>query len=424
MAEEKRLIATIIPEIDATALKDAVSQAFQQAFNVNVNVSGAFGGGTGSGGGSFAGNAVGNGSGQNVSQGVVDADSDTMANIQNEEGNRQAANKADDVGRVSKALKKLVGERQEADSEEQKGEQQKRARQMQMISSAANQFAGAGMSLIKNSFGVLEDIYGRLKAASPLLQTIESLFNLAMTLFFMPLGNKLAEVVLPATLELVDAVVDMWDKFEGKTLSEMFEHAFTYGVGLLADYFQNIGELLQNEGGLLGSIGDLFVSIGDFIENNGVKVLDAILKITDLVISHLGTIITLIGAFYGFYIGYTMAKDALGFLGWIPGVSTVVGTAGGLVGAASGAAIGAGVSAWIGLPFAEGGHVNATPGGVPAIVGEGGEGEWIIPDSKMGSLGGVTNYFQFYGLTNEELVNLIDDRINRQISGARLRGSF
>lgn len=422
MAEEKRLIATIIPEIDATALKDAVSQAFQQAFNVNVNVSGAFGGGTGNGGGSSAGNAVGNGSGQNVSQGVVDADSDTMANIQNEEGNRQAANKADDVGRVSKALKKLVGERQEADSEEQKGEQQKRARQMQMISSAASQFAGAGLSLMKNSFGILEDIYGRLKAASPLLQTIESLFNLAMTLFFMPLGNKLAEVILPATLELVDAVVDMWDSFEGNTLSEMFEHAFTYGVGLLADYFQNIGGILEEQGGLLGTIGSLLTWVGDFIEGSGYSVLSGILNVVEWVLDNIKTVISLIVAFYAMQyaanIAMMMVQGSANSFAGLFGAGAAV-----AVGLAAGLATNYGLGA-IGL--AEGGYVPAKDGGTLAIIGEGGEGEYVVPESDMDRVFGsgtvINNYF--YGYTDEDILRLVREETSNQISLSRLKGGF
>jgi hypothetical protein len=39
--------------------------------------------------------------------------------------------------------------------------------------------------------------------------------------------------------------------------------------------------------------------------------------------------------------------------------------------------------------FAKGGYVPARPGGTHAIIGEGGEGEYIIPESKMGKRGGI-----------------------------------
>ena len=74
---------------------------------------------------------------------------------------------------------------------------------------------GALESGLRNVIGTVQDIYKRLMSSSPLLQSIEQLFNLAVSLFFMPLGNKLATVMLPAILQLVDGVMETWDKFEG-----------------------------------------------------------------------------------------------------------------------------------------------------------------------------------------------------------------
>ena len=86
--------------------------------------------------------------------------------------------------------------------------------------------------------------------------------------------------------------------------------------------------------------------------------------------------------------------------------------------------MGYGVSNWVGLPFGDGGHVDARPGGTPAIVGERGEGEWIIPDSKMGAIGGTTNYYSFYGFTSDDVIRMIRDETSSQISQSRLRGGF
>src|SRR5690606_19020595 len=52
-----------------------------------------------------------------------------------------------------------------------------------------------------------------------------------------------------------------------------------------------------------------------------------------------------------------------------------------------------------GIPgFATGGYVPATPGGRVIRVAEGGEGEWIIPNSKMGR-GGMNVHLDMRGST-------------------------
>lgn len=56
--------------------------------------------------------------------------------------------------------------------------------------------------------------------------------------------------------------------------------------------------------------------------------------------------------------------------------------------AAVGAAMAAQAARVAGIPLAEGGIVRATPGGVPAIIGEGGRDEAVIPLDKAGGIGG------------------------------------
>ena len=247
MPEEKRLIATIIPKIDQTALSNAVRQAFQEAFTANINVSGSGVGGGGGGGGSGSGgnvsSAVGNasrqagsGSGNGVSGDLVAE----AASAELEHQLHQGADASSDTERRTKSMLGVLSKMLTGSQDVEDASERKRAAQMQIISAGVSKVSGFGMSVLQGTFGVLEDIYGRLKAASPLLQTIESLFNLAMQLFFMPIGNKLAEVILPATLELVDAVVDMWDKFEGKTLPDMIEHAITEGVQIIGGFLIDI----------------------------------------------------------------------------------------------------------------------------------------------------------------------------------------
>lgn len=229
---------------------------------------------------------------------------------------------------------------------------------------------------IKKGFGIVEDIYSRLKSASPLLQAIESMFNLAMQLFFMPLGNKLAEVLLPAVLELVDDVVAIWDSFEGKTLGDMFATAIKEGTSLLGGFFNDIGDKLIEQGGMVGQIGRLLGSIGNFIENNGAQVLSSILGVV-------ATLLENIKHFVSLWLSLKATEIAMsttGLWGDITGAKALIG-----VGALAAIFGGTFIASEVGLSamgLAEGGYVPAKPGGQLAIISEGGEGEYVVPESK------------------------------------------
>lgn len=429
MPEEKRLIATIIPKIDQTALSNAVRQAFQEAFTANINVSGSGVGGGGGGGGSGSGgnvsSAVGNasrqagsGSGNGVSGDLVAE----AASAELEHQLHQGADASSDTERRTKSMLGVLSKMLTGSQDVEDASERKRAAQMQIISAGVSKVSGFGMSVLQGTFGVLEDIYGRLKAASPLLQTIESLFNLAMQLFFMPIGNKLAEVILPATLELVDAVVDMWDKFEGKTLPDMIEHAITEGVQIIGDYFIDIGESLQGENDLLNAIGNLITNIGEFIKNDAVSVLTSLLNVMTFVLEHIKEIVAILIAMYtmnaALQILQLYATAVSGSLAGMFGAGLAV------AGLASAVAGGIGYGAMGVMGFAEGGYVPATPGGVPAIIGEGGEGEYVIPESKMQGVGTTNNYITINGYTSDDVIRLIRDEVSSQISLSRLKGGF
>lgn len=279
-------------------------------------------------------------------------------------------------------------------------------------------------TITQGSFEFLEMIYNYLKQSAPLLQAIESMFNLAVQLFFMPLGTKLAEVMLPAVLELVDNVVDMWDAMEGMSLSEMVEYMMSVGVEYFADFFLSIGEQLSTQEGLLGAIGNLMTSIGDFLQNDAAGLLEAMVSIVTIVVDNLKTIISMLAALYTMQMTmqllslYMQAVDGLGIFSTFAkmGVATLAaGAVGGLTAY--------GVTSYLGM--AEGGYVPATDGGQLRILGEGGEGEYVIPESRVGSLGGTTNnYYYFNGYTDEDVKRMIQSEVSSQISQSRIRGSF
>lgn len=281
------------------------------------------------------------------------------------------------------------------------------------------QMGASGLkSVATQSLGFVEMIYGYMKRSSPLMQSIESLFNLAVQLFFMPLGNKLAETILPATLDLVDAVLDIWDKFEDKSLGEMMEYAIKEGVKVFSSYIIDIGETLKDEKGIVGTIGDFLVTLGTFVEDKGESIINAIFTIASTILENFKEFVTLYVSLQTMLIGATMGSS-------IP----IIGS---LLGGAIGGAIGGGVT-YAGMSvmgFAEGGYVPSREGGTLAIVGEGGEGEHIVPESKADAFaasrmkGSNTYNITINGYTDSELKRYVQDIVSEQVSFSRLKGSF
>ena len=277
------------------------------------------------------------------------ASSSDAENLQRAEEDRQLS-KETSAGARAKAmlLYGLTGE--------SSGEMDEETERQTKLLQAGQNMTQAGIkgltSITQGSMDFLEMIYNQLKSASPLLQTIESLFNLAVQLFFMPLGNKLAEVMLPAVLDLVDNVVEMWDAMEGMSISEMIMiaafYAMQYTMQLMAMYANAVGD-------------------------------------------------SLVGTFGGALAVATLAGVVTGGMAY--GVMTHYG-------------------------MASGGYVPATDGGQWRLLGEGGQGEYVIPENQMNSFGGTTNYYYFNGFTSDDVIRIIRDEVSTQISQSRIRGGF
>lgn len=238
------------------------------------------------------------------------------------------------------------------------------------LKSASGSVANELVGIVKSTFSIIQDVYQRLLSASPLLQSIESLFNLAVQLFFMPLGTKLATEMLPAVLELVDNVMQIWDGFEGKSLSDIMADTLEMGADIFGEYFSSLGSKLSEQGGLLGTIGNLLNMMGNFIESSGEKTLNLVMNILSFITDHIPQIIGAIVAFKAVQIAIGIAQIAAISAAAVP----IIGAIGGL-----GALIGTATAASY---MAEGGYVPATEGGVPVIIAEGGEGEYVVPESK------------------------------------------
>jgi hypothetical protein len=318
---------------------------------------------------------------------------------------------------------------------------------MKDLGDTMKSFSESIVGFIQMGFGIVEDIYKQMKKSSPLLDTIENLFNMAMQLFFMPLGNKLAEVMLPAIINMMDAVVDIWDKFDNKSLGEMFSIAIVEGVNLIASYMMDLGGLLKDQGDIVGSIGSMITSIGNFLSKYGDDIVRVVEKVMGFLMENIGTFIVLAGEFFitslaiqAGILAYLMAQ-----LDWKGALSKIAAGAAFTAVAAGGAYLIADTVGDSIMGYADGGYIPATPGGQIIRVAEGGEGEYVVPESKIGmipynptlagnvsnssisNVGGssnITNYFNFNGLTNDELKHIIRDEVNDMVSQSKYRGGF
>lgn len=301
-----------------------------------------------------------------------------------------------------------------------KDTQKRNAELMKFASEGAQRIASGLKGIMTKSFEVVEMIYKKLSAASPLLQAIEQLFNLAWTIFFMPIGNKIGELLIPAVINLMDNVTAFWEEYGNGGIGEMVSAAVTWGVQTLGGFFEDIGNALAEQTGWVGTIGRFLQKLGNFIENTGETLLDTVLNWALWNIEHVGLIITLIGSFMSLHLALQIATMAV-----IAGSSTLLGKLG--LGAAI--AVGAGgiiASNYIGSQFnmAEGGYVPATPGGQIHRLAEAGEGEFVIPESKMGQIGGNTYNITVYSYSTDELKGIIKEVISDEISASRLRSGF
>lgn len=305
---------------------------------------------------------------------------------------------------------------------------------MNAISSGESKIATEGLKIMKKSVGFLEDIHQRLVQSSPLLKTIESLFNLAVQLFFMPLGNKLAEVMIPAVVELVDQVTDLWAKFEGKTLGQILETMLEEGVKIFGGYFLNLAKQLEGEGSILGSISSLLTAIGNFLTADIEGVLKMGLNILTFLVSHFKELIATVVAFKVASLANQVATM------YVIGVSgSIAGKGGAGIGAALAAStLGAGASVAVGAGAGMMAYnvMNGENLGDAALHTAGtalmGERNYTIAkgirdkitssaaSSSANKQTTINNTYNFNGLTDQQLVRKIKDVNNEQASNSVL----
>ena len=307
---------------------------------------------------------------------------------------------------------------------------------MNAISSAESKVATEGLQMVKKGLGFLEEIHARLVSASPLLRTIESLFNLAVQLFFMPLGNKLAEVMIPAVIELVDQVTDMWAAFEGKSLGQILEIMIEKGAQVFGNYFNNLSSQLSGQGTLLGSISSMLSAIGNFIQDGTlVNLMSFGVKALSFMLEHIkGIIATLVAFKVASLANQVATMFVIATSGSLAGkFGAGIGIAAAVAGTATSAiaGTGAGLTTYnmmngesLGDAALHAGATMVTRGGYDI-----GKAVRSKITSEASGTGGskqtnVHNTFNFNGLTDTQLEKKVRNITNEQYNNHRLQSNY
>lgn len=407
MPEEYSLILKLKPVIDEVALDEAVGKtqtAFQQKMEQGL-VPGASDANKASGGAGKGGEGASAGGG------------DAALNDDSDDSDASSGGKS--TKRFMDRLKGLFSRKSSTGGGDDDDDEEAKAKRKQALEKTIMtgvQMGSQGIKMVADaSLGFLEMMYRYMKQSSPLLQAVESMFNLAVQLFFMPLGNKLAEVLIPTTLDLLDTVIDMWDAFEGKSLGEMMSYAIERGTKVFGEYIIGIGETLRDEQGTLGAIGNFIYTIGETVRDKGESIINLLTGTATWIMEHFIEFVALYVSFQTAMLGATMGSS-------VPIV-------GGLIGGAIGFA-GTEV-ALRSLSMGSGGYVPFKDGGSVRILGEAGEGEYVVPESKVddfvdahGSNGTVNYYVTINGYTDSELKTYVQDIVNGEISRSRIQGGF
>ena len=270
----------------------------------------------------------------------------------------------------------------------------------------------------------------KILGTSPLLETIKNILNLAFTMAFLPMSTAILQDILPSVLGLLDKAVEFGQSFRlTAEQTESIKNAFDRVISTVVDFFYNnsdkLASFIAGSIELLPKMMELQLGLIELFVNNKEQILDLCTYTIDTMKKMLDS--GLLNKLLDF------AKEAVSFIErdgivmaeaaiacarillrladhFMPGTSKSVQDNLPSINLLSGrktkvswdfgpAGTIRNVISLLGSSFASGGYVPATPGGVPCIIGEGGEGEYVIPESKIG---GVTIVFSgnVYGMND------------------------
>ncbi len=302
-----------------------------------------------------------------------------------------------------------------------------------------------GIGIFKSMLGTVTKISKQMLSTSPVFQAVLNILNLAYTMLFLPMATAFSDQLIPIVESVLDFSMEIGDKLSTiigaipkDTLNKLTDgltdmaESFTAGVGTIgATFWDNMVDAILKMGkvisdpsfpkmvsdflGIIPNLLDLATTIVDFISKNSediikdvnaglevftkmvnegfftkflsfsITILDKLQSKADdiansitILVDDLPAIMNATISLTKFFLG--VANGPRTFVAALSTIPTVIANA--IKGVFSG-------FHW--PKFATGGHVPATPGGSLVTVGEGGEGEYIIPDSKMNT--GITINF-------------------------------
>lgn len=263
----------------------------------------------------------------------------------------------------------------------------------------------------------------KIMDTSPIFKTIKDILNLSFTMAFLPAMTLLQGKMLPIFVDLLKSAVKFGQEFAQEFLPYVPDlvKSFKDVVKHVVDFFEknkeNLAQMVAGMVALLPKMMQLQLGLIKLFVDNKEKLLEVANKTIETMkvfidgglLKNVLDLANVTTAFIMKY-GVPMANATISLAKFF--VKSAEAIAGGLDNVSTGAyqggitgAVSKGVSFLLGaagIHLASGGYVPATPGGVPAIIGEGGEGEYVIPESKLNSIGGLTIVFSgnVYGMND------------------------
>lgn len=296
------------------------------------------------------------------------------------------------------------------------------------VTGAVSQYLGASLKIGTSLLSTIVGMMKKIVNTSPVFKTIMEILDLAFTMFFMPAMTLLANELMPEVTKLLDWAVEAGNRFTeafknafgdedmGTIFNDVFSSLIDFvennmdsiaefvkeGIKLFPDLLQNVVEwaklFIDNKDqifDLIRSLLDMFTNVLnpenfqklidfandgiDFLEKNADDILDAMIAMGSFAKAMM-PVVSAMAKFFGATSSSSLvpesdnAKAAVSTRSGISLTNTITTLSQAKKGYNK-------LKGWLG--FAKGGYVPATPGGIPAIVGEGGEGEYIIPESRM-----------------------------------------
>lgn len=261
----------------------------------------------------------------------------------------------------------------------------------------------AGLGVIRMVFGILDEFIRKFRRSSPLLDNVLSLIENAWNLIMAPIMTAIGIELIPLVETIYEKVFKivqtMWEVYESEGIVGMIMVAIDGAFDIFCAIIEKVLEMFMGK--------ETLDNIKGFV-NSITKWMPEGMTFSSLI----KDVISSVGKLFNPLPGSSNSAMDLNNLFW-QGVDWLTGLGKG----------------------AEGGYVEASPTGTPMILGEAGEREYIIPESKVTSFAnqyttnrpvtnGNTINVYVNGYTDSDLGDKIITVLNTRTELSNLRGGF